>query len=92
MAGGGYYPTMTDIEWANAPWNEPDMVYEICLDCDGNGGDYYNESGDIISVADYERLSDEDKALWKFDKCLKCNGTGWIELESYEPDWDDYND
>lgn len=93
MAGGGYYPTMTDIEWRNAPWNQPDAVYENCPDCNGTGGDYYNEeNGDVITKADYERLSDEDKALWTLDKCEQCDGLGTIEVEPYGSDWDNYDD
>jgi hypothetical protein len=75
-----------------APWNQPEPMYENCPDCDGTGGDYYNDDGDVISVADWERLSDEDKALWTFDKCERCEGVGTIEVEPYEPDYDDYND
>lgn len=92
MAGGGYYPIMTDTEWRNAPWNQPDPVYDTCPDCNGTGGDYYNEDGDVISQADYERLSDEDKALWTLDKCERCDGCGTIEVEPYGRDWDDYDD
>ena len=80
--------------WGNpqAPWNQPDAVYENCPDCNGTGGDYYNEDGDVITKADYERLSDEDKVLWTLDKCERCDGCGTIEVESYEPDYDDYDD
>lgn len=80
--------------WGNpqAPWNQPDARYENCPDCNGTGGDYYNEDGDVISVADWERLSDEDKALWTFDKCERCEGLGTIEVEPYEPDYDDYDE
>ena len=80
--------------WGNpqAPWNQPDAVYENCPDCDGTGGDYYNDDGDVISVADWERLSDEDKALWTFNKCERCDGLGTIEVEPYEPDYDDYDE
>lgn len=80
--------------WGNpqAPWNQLDARYENCPDCNGSGGDYYNENGDVISVADWERLSDEDKALWTFDKCERCEGVGTIEVEPYEPDYDDYDE
>lgn len=80
--------------WGNpqAPWNQPDAVYENCPDCNGTGGDYYNDDGDVISVADWERLSDEDKALWTFNKCERCDGLGTIEVEPYEPDYDDYDE
>lgn len=75
-----------------APWNQPDAEYDNCPDCNGTGGDYYNDDGDVISVADWERLSDEDKALWKFEKCERCEGLGTIEVEPYEPDYDDYDE
>jgi hypothetical protein len=80
--------------WGNpqAPWNQLDAVYENCPDCNGTGGDYYNEDGDVITKADYERLSDEDKVLWTLDKCERCDGCGTIKVESYEPDYDDYDD
>ena len=35
MAGGGYYPVMSDWEWDNAPWNEPEP--RDCPYCDGEG-------------------------------------------------------
>jgi hypothetical protein len=76
----------------NAPWNHVDAMYENCPECNGTGGDYYNECGDIISVADWERLSDEDKALWTFNKCERCDGVGTIEVDPYEPDYDNYDD
>lgn len=91
MAGGGYYPTMTDIEWANAPWNEPNPVYDTCPDCNGDGGVWYDEDGEKHSKADYDRLSEEDKVLCVFEKCERCGGEGKIEVEPYEPDWDDYD-
>lgn len=37
MAGGGYYPVMSDWEWANAPWNEPELKYHTCSYCEGTG-------------------------------------------------------
>lgn len=37
MAGGGNYPVMSDLEWANAPWNEPDVRYCTCPYCEGTG-------------------------------------------------------
>ena len=47
MAGGGYYPTMMDCEWRNAPWNEPDIRYDTCPCCDGEGCDYCDHEGEI---------------------------------------------
>lgn len=35
MAGGGNYPVMSDWEWAQAPWNEPDVI--DCPYCEGTG-------------------------------------------------------
>ena len=88
MAGGGYYPTMSDIEWANAPWNELEPLYETCIHCCGDGGIYYNDEGDELSVVDYNRLSDEDKAQWTFDECEHCDGVGTIIVEREMPDFD----
>jgi Zn-finger nucleic acid-binding protein len=92
MAGGGYYPTMTDIEWRNAPWNQPDIAYDTCPDCNGDGGVWYDEDGNEYSVADYERMSEEERKDLGFEKCERCGGDGEIEVEPYEPDYDDYND
>ena len=72
--------------WDNpeAPWNKPDAVYEACPDCKGDGGVYYNEDGDELSKSDYESLNDEDKVLWGFDKCRRCDGFGTIRISDYE--------
>lgn len=83
MAGGGNYPIMMDIEWAAAPWNEVEPKYETCPECNGDRGVYYNEDGEELSSVDYERLSDEDKALWIFDKCERCDGTGYVSDIDY---------
>ena len=40
MAGGGNYPVMSDLEWANAPWNEPEP--RDCPFCDGTGTVFSN--------------------------------------------------
>lgn len=91
--GSSHYISGNDW-WGDsqAPWNQSKVVYENCPDCNGSGGDYYNEDGDVISVADWERLSSEDKALWTFEKCERCEGLGTIEVEAYEPDYDDYDE
>ena len=91
MAGGGYYPAMMDWEWANAPWNEEEPNYDTCPDCNGDGGVWYDEDGEKHSKADYERMSEEDKALCVFEQCERCGGEGEIEVEPYEPDYDDYD-
>lgn len=89
-----FFEVSSNDWWGNpqAPWNQPDAEYDTCPDCNGTGGDYYNDDGDVISVADWERLSDEDKALWTFNKCERCDGLGTIEVEPYEPDYDDYDE
>lgn len=92
MAGGGYYPTMMDCEWRNAPWNVEDPQMQVCAYCGGDGGVWYDEDGKEYSVAEYGRMSDEYKALCVFEKCERCGGEGEIEVEPYEPDYDDYND
>jgi DnaJ-class molecular chaperone len=80
--------------WGNpqAPWNQPDAVYENCPDCNGDGGVWYDEDGNKYSVADYERLSEECREGCEFEKCERCDGLGTIEVEPYEPDYDDYDD
>lgn len=92
MAGGRNYPIMTDIEWASAPWNQDKAVYDTCPDCNGDGGVWYGENGKEYSVADYERLSEEERKDFEFDKCERCGGEGKIEVEPYEPDYDNYDD
>ena len=79
-----------DYNDPQAPWNQPEPLYETCPNCEGDGGIYYNDEGAELSVVDYERLSEEDKALWTFDKCERCDGIGTIITEPYEPDYDDY--
>ena len=91
MAGGGYYPTMTNLEWDNAPWNQPQSVYETCPDCNGDCGVWYNENGKEYSKADYERMSDEERKDLEFAKCERCDGVGTVEVEPYEPDYDNYD-
>ena len=92
MAGGGYYPTMTDFEWANAPWNESEVHYDTCPECDGDCGVWYNEDGKEYSKADYERMSEEEQTELEFKECERCEGKGKIEVEPYKPDYDDYDD
>jgi Zn-finger nucleic acid-binding protein len=75
-----------------APWNQPEPMYDTCPDCNGDGGVWYDEDGKEYSVADYERMSEEERSELEFDKCERCEGVGTIEVEPYEPDYDDYND
>lgn len=84
---------MSDIEWDNAPWNQPQAVYETCPDCNGDGGVWYDEEEDKeYDVADYERMSEEVRSTLQFIKCERCDGVGTIEVEPYGYDYDDYND
>ena len=79
--------------WGNpqAPWNQPDAEYGTCTDCNGDGGVWYDEDGKEYSKADYERMSEEERKDLEFEKCERCGGEGMIEVEPYEPDWDDYD-
>lgn len=88
MYGGGYYPIMSDTEWRSAPWNQEEPEYETCPDCDGDGGEYYDADGEVISKEEYLHLSDFDKLLYEFVECEKCGGSGKIIKEDDEPDWD----
>lgn len=93
MAGGGYYPIMTDLEWADAPWNNSsEETYDVCPECDGDGGVWYDEDGKEYSKADYERMSEEEQTELEFKECERCEGKGKIEVEPYKPDYDDYDD
>jgi hypothetical protein len=53
---------------------------------------WYDEDGNEYSKADYERMSEEERKDLEFEKCERCGGDGEIEVEPYEPDYDDYND
>lgn len=79
-----------DYDWPNAPWNQSDIAYSICSECNGDGGVYYNDDGDELSVADYQRLSEEDQAMCIFEKCPRCDGEGVVEcdIELYEPEFE----
>lgn len=79
-----------DYDDPRAPWNQSDIEYSICTECNGDGGVYYNEDGDELSVADYQRLSEEDQAMCIFEKCPHCDGDGVIEcdIELYEPEFE----
>lgn len=96
MSFGYFFGVRSDISGndyddANAPWHELEPLYETCSECNGDGGIYYNDNGDEINVADYERLSDEDKTLWTFAECEHCDGIGTIVSEPYIPDYDRYD-
>ena len=92
MAGGGYYPTMMDCEWRIAPWNVEDPQMQVCAYCGGDGGVWYDEkNGRAYTKADCERLSEEEQSELEFHECEECNGKGEIEIEPYEPDYDDYD-
>lgn len=85
--GLGYFfgvnQSVSGNDWddPNAPWRQEEPKYEVCPECGGDGGVFYNEAGDILSSVDYNKLSDEDKKLWEMDKCLRCDGSGEIEVE-----------
>lgn len=76
MAGGGYYPIMTDVEWANAPWNEPETI--VCPVCDGTGWLYCDIEGNKITEEQYTRLADEEKDDWGIINCVNCAGAGEV--------------
>ena len=81
MAGGGYYPIMSDSEWANAPWNETETKYRLCPNCNGDRGVWYDDDDKKYSVADYERMSEEERKDLEFEKCKYCDGDGEIPVD-----------
>lgn len=76
MAGGGYYPIMTDAEWDSAPWNEP--CSRVCPKCDGIALWYCDINDNEISLEQYARLTDEEKENWCLTRCTECDGTGEV--------------
>lgn len=90
MYGGGYYPLMDSVEWKNAPWNEPDEVYETCPECNGDGVTYFDDDGKEYSVAEYERLSEAERKEMVYEICARCGGDGEILVEEDDDDyWDE---
>lgn len=89
----GVQPFVSGNDWDDprAPWNQVEPLYETCPHCNGDGGIYYNDDGAEIIAADYDRLSDEDKSMWKFEECEHCDGVGTIIVERDLSDYDDYN-
>lgn len=87
----GYYPAGAEFD-PNAPWNETDPEYCTCPECNGDCGVWYDKDGNEYSDADYVRMSEEERKDLEFDKCYRCDGQGEIEVEPYEPDWDDLDD
>lgn len=75
----------------DAPWNQREPVYETCPECNGDCGAYYDYVGNRLDKVDWARLSEEDKGAWFFVECEQCEGVGTIEVEPYEPDYDDYD-
>ena len=75
MAGGGYYPIMSDWEERYAPWNEPKIEYETCPYCSGGGGVWFDEDGNEYS----EQINEE----LEFEKCEHCEGSGLIEYGEF---------
>ena len=67
--------------WANpsAPWNEPSVCYVRCDECNGDGGQWISEDGIALSQKEYDSLSEEDKDMYEFFECGKCEGLGTIE-------------
>lgn len=82
---------MMDCEWRNAPWNVEEPQMQVCAYCGGDGGVWYDENGRAYTKVDYERLSEEEQSELEFQECDECNGKGEIEIEPYEPDYDDYD-
>lgn len=71
---------------------EPRMMQ--CPDCGGDKGEYWNEDGsELCTHTRYATLSEEDKKLFTFWPCEKCEGTGEIEdpygPEDIEPEYYD---
>lgn len=79
----GVQPFVSENDWDNpdAPWHQIEPLYETCPHCNGDGGIYYDEDGNLMNVVDYNRLSDEDKAQWIFEECEHCEGVGTIIVE-----------
>ena len=90
MAGGGNYPLMSEIEWENAPWNQKDVEYEVCPECNGSGYIYLNENGKQISQEEYEEMDESVKENCCRSVCELCDGYGEIPYEDMI-DYDDFD-
>lgn len=84
------YPLGAEYD-SNAPWNEEDKDMEVCPECGGSGGMYYDEDGIEMTKSQYDCLSKEEQEYCEFERCERCGGEGEIEVEPWEPDWDDYD-
>lgn len=89
-----------------APWRQVDPETEPCSECNGTGYHYWaactDEMHDVECSREFyltlpdtlEEAEARDYGYYKGEayKCRECDGTGEIEIEPYEPDWDDMND
>ena len=75
MKESGYYPSGAEFD-SNAPYNQPEIEYVICNDCDGTGYDedgfekclICNGSGKLIRTFEDDLADDETAAEEKGDR------------------------
>ncbi len=60
--------------------DEPEMIE--CDNCNGARYIYFDEDGNEVDYDEYVKSPDK----YEKETCDKCNGTGEVEVESYEPD------
>lgn len=83
-----------NVGWLDKGWDEPEVHYIPCPECNGEGGEWYNsENGENYTQLQYLKLSGEDKEKIKFEKCGLCGGSGLIidehSADDIEPDYYD---
>lgn len=72
----GGYPVGAEND-PNAPWNSR-WVEEECPRCEGTGGEWYNEDGELVPHTKVEKMTKRQKDELEFVPCDMCEGEGVI--------------
>lgn len=85
----GYYPAGAEYDPC-APWNMAEPEYMTCEHCGGEGRIYYDGEGHLLTAEQYSRLASLEHVYC--DRCEHCGGEGRVEVEPFEPDYENYYD